>query len=221
MTLRSLLTSGQLADEFARLRSDLAALRPAPRHIVVLGASGGEGVTTVAAHLAVALAAVAEPNRVLLAEGNVHRSALAKELGLQSGNGLLDWDLKAPLPTQPCPGAERLRVLAAGTGAKRLGGPSNQERLLAAVAKARDEYDCVIWDAPAVTSHADGLTLAGACDGALVVVEMDQSRVDGLAYVRDSLERNHARLLGSVLNRTGRYWPRPGRAAAQADGPSA
>src|SRR5690606_41417070 len=62
--------------------------------------------------------------------------------------------------------------------------------------------------APPLTRWADGLALAAECDGALVVIEMDETRHDSLLFLRDALARNRTPILGSVLNRSGRYWPR-------------
>lgn len=208
MNLLSLIASNVLADEFARLRSEIAAMEPMPRHIVVLGCAGGEGATTVAAHLALAMCGHNGAGRVFLAEANVRSPSFASGLGLAPGPGLLDWDLHSPLPMQALEGVPGLKIMTAGGRPALSSGPTIEERLEAACARARADFGFVVWDAPAATRYADGLKLAAQCDGVLVVVEMDQSRVDGLRYVRTALERNRARILGSVLNRTGRYWPR-------------
>jgi hypothetical protein len=43
---------------------------------------------------------------------------------------------------------------------------------------------------------------------------MDGSRVDELRFLRDTLARAQIPILGSLLNRSGRYWPRPRRRPA-------
>jgi Mrp family chromosome partitioning ATPase len=211
MTLTALLRTGAFADEFARLRNDVAALTPSPRHVVILGAAGGEGVTTVAAHLALALTGLQQAGRVLLADGNLRRPSLERQLELPPGPGLMDWDLSAPLPTRPLPGVPGVQVLTAGSAAASAGGPSIEARLSAACVRARNDFAASVWDAPPVLDYSDGLDLAAASDGALVVIEMDRTRVGGLQYLRSAIERRHAVLLGSLLNRTGRYWPRAPR----------
>ncbi|MBC7731549.1 MAG: hypothetical protein H7306_06575 [Bacteriovorax sp.] len=201
MKLVELIQSPALADEFERLRRDLGAC-----HIAVTGAHGAEGVTIVAARLACSLSSA---GRVLLAEGNLRLPSLADELGL-SGPGLLDWDLQGPLPTQAMPNHPALSVLTAGkTGAALDAGDAQSlpARLGAAARRAREDFSCVVWDTPAATRFPDLLAVAGHCDGVLVVVEMDRSRVDGLQFLRDTLERAQVRILGCVLNRSGRYWP--------------
>ena len=201
MKLADLIQSPAFADELERLRRDLGA-----RHIAVTGARGAEGVTSVAARLACSLSG---EGRVLLAEGNLRLPSLADELGLR-GPGLLDWDLQGPLPTQVMPNHPKLAVLTAGKAGAALGVGDAQSlpaRLGAAAQRAREDFAFVVWDTPAATRFPDVLAVARHCDGVLVVVEMDRSRVDGLQFLRDTLERAQVRILGCVLNRSGRYWP--------------
>lgn len=211
MELRQLLESRSLAEEFVRLRGDLASLQPAPRHIVVLGPVGGEGVTSVATRLAVALSTTLSPGRVLLAEGNTYQPSLAQALGLGASTGLLDWDQTSALPVQPFPGVDALSIMVAGQAKAKSTGPDWGTHLSAAARRARTDFDHVVWDAPAATRWADGLTLAAESDGVVVVIEMDATRTDSLSFLRAALDRNRTPILGSVLNRTGRYWPRSAR----------
>lgn len=211
MDLREQLNSRSLAEEFVRLRGELAALQPSPRHIVVLGPVGGEGVTSVAVRLAVALATAESPGRVLLAEGNARKPSLARALGTASVPGLLGWDQQAALPVQPFPGIEALSLMVVGQPEGRALGPEWGACLSAAARRARADFDQVVWDVPAITRWSDGLTLAAESDGALVVIEMDETRIDSLNFLRDALDRNRTPILGSVLNRSGRYWPRAPR----------
>ena len=199
MKLLDLLRSPALAEEFERLRRDLGA-----RHVAIAGAEGGEGVTTVAARLAFSLAG---QGRVLLAEGNLRRPSLARELKLD-GPGLLDWDLQGALPTQALPGLPNVAVLTAGKAGAEVDAASLPSRLGAAAQRARQEFDWVVWDTPAATGYPDLQAVAAHCDGVLVVVEMDRSRVDSLLFLRDTMDRAQVRILGSILNRSGRYWPR-------------
>ncbi|MEJ5999084.1 tyrosine-protein kinase family protein [Paucibacter soli] len=203
MKLLELLRTPALTEEFERLRRDLAA-----RHIAVAGASGGEGVSSVAARLACSLA---DQGQVLLAEGNVRRPCLARELGLP-GPGLLEWDQQGPLPVQSLPGFPGVAVLTAGRPGAAIDAATLPARLTAAAQRARQDYGWVVWDTPPAARYPDLLALAAHCEGVLVVVEMDRSRIDSLQYLRDTLDRAQLRVLGSLLNRSGRYWPRAPRA---------
>ena len=197
------LQAPDLEQEFERLREELPA-----GAIAVTGARGGEGVTTVALGIARALAA---RGPTLLAEGHLRRPTLAQRLGLQ-GPGLLDWDRTGALPVLDLPEVPGLSVLCGGESSARELGHDDRPTLLGAAARqARAQFAQVIWDTPPLTLHPDLLGLAPGIDGALVVVEMDRSRQDELQFLRDVLARAQIPILGSLLNRSGRYWPRPRR----------
>ncbi len=205
--LLDLLRAPALAREFSRLAGTLPV-----RHLALVAAQGGEGVSTVALLLASSLAVAASSPRVLLAEGNLRQPALARELGLQ-GPGLLDWDGQGPLPLQTHDALPGVDLLTAGGDAAppALDDAAIAARLAAAAQRVRAQAACAVWDSPPLARYPDLLALAPHCDGALAVVEMDHTRVDQLRYLRDTLERAALPLLGSVVNRSGRYWPRAPR----------
>lgn len=198
--------SVELRQEFNRLRAELPA-----RYLAVTSARGGEGVTTVALGIAHALAA---RGPTLLAEGYLRQPVLAQRLGLR-GSGLAGWGGSGPLPVQALPGAADVSVLCGGEtpGAA---GPDAAAVLAKAAEQARSQFAQVVWDTPPLTACPDLLRLAPHIDGVIVVVEMDRTHVDELQFLRDVLARAQIPILGSLLNRCSRYWPRPGRRRAVA-----
>ena len=154
--------------------------------------------------------------KVLLAEGNVRQPSLAQVLGCPAHPGLLNWDAASPLPVLEISRPQALSVMVAGESGNPQSLLALDDRLQKAAEKARESFDMVIWDAPAMTRWSDAVALAGACDGVIVVIEMDETRVDALRFLRDTLARHRIPILGSVLNRTGRYWPRRRAAPAAA-----
>ena len=207
MTRDALWDAPDLIDEFDRLYQDLAARDPVPRHMVVLGAAGREGVSLVADHLALAVARVRADARILLVDAGPPAESVA-DVATAQVTGSWDWDPAASLPVRAWDRAksiDRLGPFALPRGAD---GGSHSERLSAAFQRARQDYNHSIWDLPPVLTHADSLNLATVSDGALVVVEMDETRVGALHYLRSALSRRHVTVLGAVLNRCGRYWPR-------------
>ena len=206
MKLLDLLHTPALHEEFERLRGSVHA-----RHVLVTAAGAAQGVSSVAALLARSLAGA---DSVLLAEGNLRHPCLAGELQLD-GPGLLDWDSLGPLPTQRLAEWPELHILTAGHG--KLPSAAGLTTLLdAAARRARQQFERCVWDSPAASLYPDLQALAAHCDGALVVAEMDRARIDGLLFLRDTLQRARLPILGSVLNRSGRYWPRH---AVSADAP--
>lgn len=216
MNRTELLQTHALADEFTRLRRELEARSPAPRHIVVLSANSGAGVSTVAAQLALALGQGQTNGHVLLVDAHLRGGVDHQPTPLTpSGSGLWDWDLQSELQSSPLTGQPGVHVLGAGQApVDRQSAAPVQGRLLAALAQVRQRHVWSVWDLPPVLTHGDGLDLAAAADGALIVVEMDQTRLDALRYVRLAMERRHATVLGVVLNRCGRWWPRSKRRQA-------
>lgn len=204
-TLLQLLHTPALQEEFERLGGTLRA-----DHVAATAASGGEGVTTVAALLACSLAA---SGPVLLVEANLRHPALAHELALH-GPGLLDWDGSGPLPVHTLPGWPQLTILTAGSGAA--SPAAGAARLSAVARRVRADFARSVWDTPAAARHPDLQALSGFCDGALVVAEMDRSRIDHLLFLRETLQRAQLPILGSVLTRSGRHWPRSKLRAAPA-----
>lgn len=216
MDAQVVLMSSALSEEFVRLRSTLLSMDPVPRSVAVLGASGQEGASLVAARLALSFASVKSMGKVLLAEGNVRQPSLAQVLGCPAHPGLLNWDAASPLPVLEISRPQALSVMVAGESGNPQSLLALDDRLQKAAEKARESFDMVIWDAPAMTRWSDAVALAGACDGVIVVIEMDETRVDALRFLRDTLARHRIPILGSVLNRTGRYWPRRRAAPAAA-----
>lgn len=203
MTSGGLLQSIEFTQELDRLREELPS-----GHLAVTSARGGEGVTTVALGLARALAA---RGPLLLAEGQLRHPALAQRLDLP-GLCLADWDRAGPLPVQALPGVPGATVLCAGRADMQ---PVREDAipvlLAAAAQRARADFAQVLWDTPPLIHHPDLLVLAPHIDGVIVVVEMDGSRVDELRFLREVLARARIPIVGSLLNRTGRYWPRSRR----------
>lgn len=199
MKLRELALSPQLIAECRRMEPALRG-----RRIVVTGSQGGEGVSTLANALAFALSG---SGRILLAEGNLRSPCLALELGL-TGAGIAQWEFDSPLPLQTVSERPNLAILTAGKPAAGTDDAAIAERLSKAAEMAHAMFDTVIWDCPPLTTYPDLLAVGPKVDGAVVVVEMDRSRADGLHFLRDALDRAEIPLLGSMLNRSGRYWPR-------------
>lgn len=160
--VQRLLRDAGFADEMRRLRVDLAAAHPQLRTLMVIGAAGGEGVSTVAQALARQFA------------GDGVGSAVCVDLGPRAG--------------------------AAGDGA---GLAYWRER----IDELRAQHEFVLIDAPPATRESIGLALAPHVDAVLVVVECDRTRLDALAFMREKLDGAGARVVGSVLNRTGRWLP--------------
>jgi protein-tyrosine kinase len=170
----------------------IAARRPM-RVVAVTSAGRREGRTTTAANLA--LTAAQEGRATVLVEGDLRRPSLASLLGLAPRAGLAEViEGKAEL-AQAVTRLGPLSVLCAGgDGAD---APLRNPRAIAVLEQLRAAYDFVVVDAPPAIAFSDGDRLAGAADGAILVV---RAGATPRQVVRLALESLGERAAGVVLN---------------------
>ncbi|MGP5220747.1 polysaccharide biosynthesis tyrosine autokinase [Arthrobacter rhombi] len=171
-----------------------------PRSIVVTSSVPGEGKSSIAANLAVAVAAAGR--EVVIIDGDLRRPVVTEIFGLPDGAGLTDVlsgmaDLEDVLqPYGPIP---NLSVLAAGRippNPSELLGSRSMRNLLRDL--ARDHV--VIIDAPPLLPVTDAAILTKTADGALVTVKAGSTTVDELQKAIDNLRKVDGRVLGAILN---------------------
>jgi len=172
-----------------------------PRSIVVTSPLPSDGKSTIACNLAITLAAGGKP--VVLVDGDLRRSTVAKTMGLPGGAGLSDVlsgraDIADVL--QHSPRFDNLFVLTAGStppNPSEVLGSERMHRLIADLA----EHATVIIDAPPLLPVTDGAVLAHQADGALLVVSLGKTTYDLLDKALDTLSKAGGRALGVVLNK--------------------
>ena len=189
------------AEAFRKLRTNLKFLNVdnPPRVITIVSASPGEGKSTTAINIALALAE-AEHN-VVLVDGDLRRPRLAKYLDLVapvglstvlSGGASLDEVLQKTQFAQ-------LTVLTSGTV------PPNPSELLGSLtakkifSDLRANFDYVIVDSSPLLAVTDGAVLAADADGAIIVARAGKTKRDQLAYGIVMIRDVDAELLGTVL----------------------
>jgi succinoglycan biosynthesis transport protein ExoP len=175
----------------------------APRSIAITSPRQGDGKSTIALNVAISMAQLNA--RVLIIDADLRRPTLHTKLGFANGKGLSDvlvgvCTLDAAVRESGHPG---VLTLTSGTRAPNpvalLQGASF-DRLLET---AREQFDFVIIDAPALGPIIDGVILAMKADGAVLVVSATNtdgrtanSALDKLASV------SAVNLIGVVLNHT-------------------
>lgn len=194
------------AEAYRRLRTNLDYLRVEGqlRSVVITSAVSGEGKSTTAINLALAMAEGG--TRVLLVDADLRRPSIARFSGLEGAAGLtsvLLGDARAEDVVQPW-AMPTLHVMTSG------GVPPNPSQLLSSDAMARlvpelvERYDLVIIDIAPLGPVADPAIVARLTDGALVVVGCRRVRRHQVADALTSLEVSGAKCLGVVLNRIAR-----------------
>jgi capsular exopolysaccharide synthesis family protein len=191
------------AEAFRSLRTNLQFVDATnhPRVIVITSSIAGEGKTTTAANLALAMAESGAS--VCVVEGDLRRPRLLTYLGLVGSVGLTDvligrHDLDDVL--QPF-GAHSLTVLGAGAI------PPNPSELLgssgmrAVLDELRRRFDYVLIDGAPVLPVTDSTVLTRLADGAIIVAGAGIVTKDQFGHALETFETVSGTVLGIVLNR--------------------
>lgn len=168
--------------------------------ITITSSLAGEGKSTTACNLAIALAQAG--SRVALVEGDLRRPRIGEYLGVEKSVGLTTVlvgrvTLNAALQQVATPG---LDVLASGAL------PPNPSEILqtgamrSLVSDLRHRYDIVLIDAPPLLPVTDASLLASISDGAILVVRHGETGLDEVRTATNRLRSVGARLLGTVLS---------------------
>lgn len=178
--------------------------------IVISSAVPGEGKSTTAANLAVALAQSGVTT--VLVSADLRRPTQAQFFGESETPGLTTFlageGELIPLPIGP---TDNLFLVPSGPK------PANPGELLGSagfgemIEQLRAAADVVLIDTPPLLVTADANLAAQHVDGLLVVVDAMRTGTDELSEVRATLERTGAPILGAVLNKTRWKWRLPGR----------
>jgi capsular exopolysaccharide synthesis family protein len=205
---------GRTVEQFRSLRSRMQELRndnPSLKSIMVSSGLPQEGKSFVAVNLAVSLARH-KNSRVLLIDGDMRRASLHKVLGCPiDGPGLTEYLAGkakteeilqkakpaadgSPLP----PGIGSLVFAGAGAESDKASDLSGNHLFEELVAKLAPHFDWIIVDSSPVNLVADGINLARACDGVLLIAREGVTKLD--VAQRAVAELKSSKILGFVLN---------------------
>jgi capsular exopolysaccharide synthesis family protein len=174
--------------------------------VMVASPTKGDGKTTVAVYLAVALAR--DGQDVVLIDADMRHPQVAARLGIEPSIGLSDvltnqGELEDAL-VEVDVGDGRLRVLAAGSR------PPNPARLLSSrrisslLASLSEQVDIVIIDTPPLLSVSDAVPLLEKVSGTVLVAKVGTTSRDALQRMRQVIETARGNVLGAVATGTGR-----------------
>ena len=173
--------------------------------VVFTSACPGDGKTTVACNLSIAVAEIGK--RVLLIDGDLRAPRLHKVFGTTSGWGLSDilWSdcpIDHMLLTQLVRPTEvaGLSVLPGGSCGVT---PTNlfySPRMSLLLERLRAEFDMVLIDAPPMIHLADARVLGRLADGVILVVRSGQTTTERARVAVQRFAEDGTRVLGTVLN---------------------
>lgn len=191
------------AEAFRLLRAALLSNRAGPElhRLLVVSGGPGEGKSTVAANLAIAVAQAGK--RVVLIDADMRRPSIHRLFGLEAVPGLTDF-LHTPQPLrtvlQPTH-IEGLVAVCGGRGAHNpaeLLGSTRMSELLSATATVAD---LVILDSPPALVVSDAMVLAPQVDGIVLVLDQELTTMRAAARTLKLLQLVDAPVIGAVINR--------------------
>ncbi len=193
-----------ISEAYRVMRTNLnfAAVDGELRSIMLTSPSPGEGKSTTAGNLAVALAQTGRS--VIVVDADLRRPTMHKVFGVLNNLGLTTaiLDSQTPLARQlqetHVPG---VRVMTSGPIPPNPAELLNSQRMSNLIQALAEEADIVVFDTPPVLTVADAAILAPQMDGCMLVVHTGKTRRDTFIQAVEHLEKTNANIFGVVLNR--------------------
>jgi protein-tyrosine kinase len=172
------------------------------------GCRRGEGVSSIAANVAVCAARV-NGKPVLLIDAHVDHPAVASRFRLSRSPGWSDAvsgrvDLPECLQRTPI---QNLWAIVARKDRHASTQTYNTRVTSRLIAEFKSRFDLIVVDLPPASEQNDCLALSAALDGVVMVVGSEKVRAQAARRVREHFDRAGIHLLGAVLNKRRDYVP--------------
>ncbi len=190
------------SEAFRTLRTNLRFSYAGEERKILLVTSGGpgEGKTTVAMNLGLAIAQTNQ--RVLLVDADFRQPALHKVFQVRSNTGLADvlsGDVTLEQAIMPiAPGVD---LLPRGTRPPNPSELLDSRRMREVLAEVREQYDSVVVDSPPIGTVVDPSVLAPQTEGIVLVVESGRFRPEYLQRLVKRIDRIGGKIYGVVMNK--------------------
>jgi non-specific protein-tyrosine kinase len=175
------------------------------KSILVTSPAHGDGKTTVATNLAVALAQ--DERDVILIDADLRRGQAAGRLGLDATIGLdavlmEERRIEDALVDVPGVLGGRLRVLAAVTPPPNPSVLLGSQRMQKVLEELSRMADIVVLDTPPLLVVSDAIALLEPVSGVVVVARTDYTTTDAVVKTRDVIAAANGTILGAVATGT-------------------
>lgn len=184
------------------LRTELLLRQASEPHncLALVAAQAGDGVSALAAELAVAFAQLGEPTLLIDSDLRQPQQHQLFRLGFRTGLADLLIDPRTSIAYAGVAGLPQLTVLSAGQR------PGNPQELLSSVAftqfleRARAQFRHVIIDTADASNSSDALIVASAAGSALTVARIDATPMPAFNGLIRALRSASVRIVGGVVN---------------------
>lgn len=168
------------------------------KSIAVTSSIKGEGSTTTAINLALALS---NSNKTILIDGNFKSNKISEVLKVNSNKGLSDIILdNLKLENVVVNFNRNLDVLTTGSIAENSISILDSKEFDSLICELGKIYEYIIIDAPALQVVADSKVLSKKVDGMILVVKAESTKKDIIKSSINDIENLGANLLGIVFN---------------------
>ncbi len=172
-----------------------------PKAILIASPFQGEGKTTVAINLAIALS---QHGRTVLVDGDLRRPGVASAFGLTDNKGLCDVLVgKSSLDEVLLQNShlEKLFVVPAGTSSAPAAQLTCSGAMRVVLDELREQFDHIVIDSPPILAFSDGRALSPLVDGVVLVGRSGSTTRQALNRSMELLSEVHsAPVLDVVLN---------------------
>ena len=176
------------------------------KKIAVTSSNYGEGKTTVAINLAIALASSLIDKKVLLIDADLRSSHVASFLASVCASddkvdGLSEYLAgKGNTCNVKSTHVDNLDVIYAGEAPINPAGLINSDKMNELINTVSDKYDYVIIDTPPVNVVSDAILLVGRVNGYIIATKTNYTTVPMLSSASESLSMVGAQVFGVVLS---------------------
>ncbi|MGM0705919.1 MAG: GumC family protein [Bacteroidota bacterium] len=190
-----------VAESYRRLRTNLRFARPDEevRTVAVTSASKGEGKTTTAANLALALASAGQ--RTMLVDADLRRPRLHTMFDSAEAPPLVDVLYEGvPDPEVFSTAVDHLYLMPGGEKVPNPAELLGSRRMEDLIGDLEAEFDYLIIDTAPVLLFSDAMALSPFCKGVVMVASAGTTDQRALEHAAHQLREVEAPLIGCVLN---------------------
>jgi succinoglycan biosynthesis transport protein ExoP len=170
-----------------------------PKTILVSSATGSEGKSTLSMNLALAYSQI---GKTLLLEVDLRKPSLAKNLKIESKQGLTD-SLTGAVNLGECivnpTDDKQFNVLPCGTIPPNPIELLSSDKFTAVLQSLAEQFDHIILDGPPTLPVSDACVLANKVDGVILAVKSESTKIKVSKQAVTRLKKLNANVIGAVL----------------------